>query len=307
MPSLVIELQLAALNPDRKVADLLRMALVVARKLGVADFEAWVNAELNGYEPDTECPKYRQLRGDLKAWDPHQGWISVVFRNSDIAEIVAKNPNTQRISELESVLAEGANADGPLILNYPAAAEAMLMKSFQIPRRPALHIGRSQIQGLVDAVRNKVLDWSLRLEAAGVMGENMSFSDEEKARGRQETATYQIQNQTIIHGMSQSQVQQGAASSLQTYVQTSVDMAAINSLILNIRDAINSLTISESERAEVLADLATLEAQKASPKPRQGVIRETLHSLRTILEGAVGGAAGNALPAILDQLRQLLT
>jgi hypothetical protein len=47
MSSSVLELQHDALQPDVRVIDLLRKSLVVAKKLGLGEFEEWVNAELN--------------------------------------------------------------------------------------------------------------------------------------------------------------------------------------------------------------------------------------------------------------------
>jgi hypothetical protein len=42
------------------------------------------------------------------------------------------------------------------------------------------HIGGSGIAGILDAVRNRILDWALALEAQGVLGEGMTFSIQEK-------------------------------------------------------------------------------------------------------------------------------
>ena len=58
MPSLVLELQQEALSKDTSVTDLLRKALVVARKLEIADFETWINAELNGFVEGVKVPAY---------------------------------------------------------------------------------------------------------------------------------------------------------------------------------------------------------------------------------------------------------
>ncbi|HBP87483.1 MAG TPA: hypothetical protein DD706_07295 [Nitrospiraceae bacterium] len=41
------------------IADLLRKALVVARKLGLKEFEWWVAKELSGYEETKDVPQYR--------------------------------------------------------------------------------------------------------------------------------------------------------------------------------------------------------------------------------------------------------
>lgn len=304
MSSLVLELQRAALDPNRSVSDLLRHALVVARKLGVADFEVWVNAELNGYPADMEPPGYRELHGTLKAWNPYHGWIPFQLTPPELVERMTTIRAGEAVGTYESLLLN--NGDGTLHVDFPPRVEAELMKSMAVPLRPSVIFGRQQLQSVLNAVKNMVLDWSLRLEAAGVLGENMTFSSEEKAKGHQETATYQIQNQTVIHGMSQSQIQQGTTTSTQTFEQRTLDMEAVGRLVREIRNALPSIPLAAAERAEVSADLDTLEAQGKSPKPRRTIVGESLQSLRTILEGAAGGAAGNALPAIIEQLRALL-
>jgi hypothetical protein len=73
MGSVVRELQQDALNRDVEISDLLRKALVVARKLGLDDFQAWINNELNGYAKGEEVPEYRQISGQARAWNPYRG------------------------------------------------------------------------------------------------------------------------------------------------------------------------------------------------------------------------------------------
>lgn len=46
-------------------------------------------------------------------------------------------------------------------------------------------------------------------------------------------------------------------------------------------------------RTELESELATLEAQLASPKPKRNIVKESLSSVRAILEGAGGGVAGH--------------
>ena len=55
MDSLVLELQRECLAPGVSVTDLLRKALVVARKLGVKDLQSWIENELNGSMPPSKC------------------------------------------------------------------------------------------------------------------------------------------------------------------------------------------------------------------------------------------------------------
>lgn len=74
MTGLVLELQADALNRGVSCADLLRKALVVSRKLCVEKIEEWLKHELNGYHMDDEnIPKYREVQGQIKAWNPYHG------------------------------------------------------------------------------------------------------------------------------------------------------------------------------------------------------------------------------------------
>lgn len=62
MPALVPELVDMASTPAVSTADLLRRALVVARRLAVPEFVDWINSELNGYGA-VEVPDYRTIEG----------------------------------------------------------------------------------------------------------------------------------------------------------------------------------------------------------------------------------------------------
>ena len=77
MAKLVLELQRDAMAESCSVSDLLRKAMVVAKKLRIPDFELWVSHELNGYPPGAEIPKYREVVGDVEAWNPYNGWIPI--------------------------------------------------------------------------------------------------------------------------------------------------------------------------------------------------------------------------------------
>jgi AbiTii len=96
--SLVLELQEDCLGTDTSTLAVLRKALVVARKLGVSDLREWIQLELNGYGRADEIPKYRIVSGQLKAWNPYQGWIGVIFKDSDVATMLSKSHFTSRVS-----------------------------------------------------------------------------------------------------------------------------------------------------------------------------------------------------------------
>ena len=197
MGPLVVELRQAAVNQKVKVADLLRMALVVAMKLGVEDFKTWIENELHGYKDDN-VPEYRNLHGEIKAQHPNGGWIPYVFTDPKTAEILSRRSTGQSIAQLEH-LWEHHDPQATICIPFPPE----VLKQLNIHSRedgfiPTVVIDRSRIYGVLDAVRTIVLEWSLKLEQNKILGDGQTFSTEEKERAS--TTTYNIQNFMGIAG-----------------------------------------------------------------------------------------------------------
>lgn len=188
MSSLVLELQREALDGNVKVSDLLRKALVVASKLKVKEFEEWTKNELQGYSTDS-IPGYRHVKGELKAFHRSHGWIPGVFRNPEAAERLCERSVAQSIGELEDLI-DRRNEQSVLTIPFPPE---VLSKSKPLPGGliPQLVIGESQLVGIVEAVRNIILEWSLKLQKDRILGEGLTFSKEEQQIAA--TATYNIQ------------------------------------------------------------------------------------------------------------------
>lgn len=302
MAGLVLELQADAMEDKVPASAVLRKALAVSRKLGLPDVESWLNEELNGYAASAEVPDYRKFQGTLKVWNPYHGWQPLFFAKPEDNEIFSKSQTRQSVSEIEELLAKGENAyESPL----GAKAEQMLMKGMEVQLRPALHIPRTALIRVVTTVRNRILDWALELERNGVIGEGMTFSQAEKANAREAATVYQIQNQTIVHGMQGSQIQQGTHASTQTYQVAQLDTAAILALVAEIRATVRGSQLAVAASTEIEGDLATIEAQAKAPKPKRGFMSEAAKSVRTVLEAAAGGTLGNAVPALPGLLENL--
>jgi len=61
--SLFLQLQSECLDPRVAISNVLRKALVVARKLGVKDFLTRIENELTGYTDPEAIPSYRRSHG----------------------------------------------------------------------------------------------------------------------------------------------------------------------------------------------------------------------------------------------------
>lgn len=214
MTSLVLELQKDALNSSNNLTDLLRKALLVAKKLGIKDFQDWINNELNGYDDAKVIPKYRIVSGQIKALNPYHGWMPCLISDNDLTSQIQKREVVQSIGALTSLLQN--NKSGFLQTPFPPEAEHTLMSLFQIKCQFALHIDPSAVYGILDTVRNTVLEWSLKLEQEGILGEGMSFSKEEKGKA-QGNPSIRIENfQGILGNVSDSTISQDLDISIQS-------------------------------------------------------------------------------------------
>lgn len=193
-----------------------------------------------------------------------------------MAELLSDFEVRQSVPELIQL----AQSTTGIYSHFPANIEHTLMQMMReangVTMRPALRFSTVQVQGVIEKVRSRVLEWALDLEAKGVLGEGMTFTQQEKQT---------VQQQHYHFGdVSGSQIQIGSNSSNQTQTQTGGDMAALSALIELLRDAIQQGRIEAEVRDELQAELATLQAQAASPKPKWAIIKATAGSIKAVLK-----------------------
>lgn len=296
MSGLILELQADALDRNVRVSDLLRKAFVISKKLGIDEIERWIQNELNGYSTHEEIPIYRKIRGEVKVWNPYHGWQPLNFGDPAYGEALSSRTIGQPVSELDELKENGKQSG----LHVPFSQQIVnaLMDNMGVPLQPSLHVPYTEIIGILDAVRNNLLQWALELEQKGVIGEGMTFSKEEKSAATQ--VTYQITNN--IGSMSHSQLQQHSSGASQV-INQAFDLAALTTLVKTLHSALTEIPLEASTRDEYVAELRTLESQAASPKPKVSILSESLKSVRTILEGT----AGNLLASdLLQKINALL-
>ena len=206
------------------------------------------------------------------------------------------------ISEIDGWVAESAKS-GEVTFGYPLDKEHYLLGRMDLAMKPVFVTSRSACASVLDAVRNRVLDWSMDLEGRGILGYGMTFSAAEQ-RQAQQVQTMNVTN--TFHGnVSHSQV--GAAAGNVTQSMSSTQLAPeIGRLADGLNAAIDQLGLAASTRAELAAEIATLRAQSASPRPKVDIVRETLRSVRIILEGAGGNVVAAHFPQLALMTASLL-
>lgn len=177
MSSLVLELQADALDPSVSVLNLLRKALVVAKKLGVQEFQSWIELELDGYD-DMPIPEYRSIRGQIRAWNPYHGWQPIATDNQDLEECYKSVCNCSIRQSISELVALSNSENNELRMQLPFQAESFLVST--VGTSVKIGISRASIQAIVEAARDVILRWGLKLEEDGIIGEGITFSREEK-------------------------------------------------------------------------------------------------------------------------------
>jgi hypothetical protein len=184
MKSIVLELQEIAKDENVSITKLLRLALMVASKLNLSDFQVWINKELSGYKSIEEIPDYRLVKGEIKAWNPYNGmWVPFIW--PDAPKKLYQRSIGQSISEIEHIFKKQVSyKNGTLTIPFSPDQQAIIIEKFEASLTPVLIIPQSSLIKILDEVRNIILKWSLKLEKEGILGEEKSFSNDEKVRAK---------------------------------------------------------------------------------------------------------------------------
>jgi hypothetical protein len=148
--------------------------------------------------------------------------------------------------------------------------------------RMSIHLSTTQLQGVVDTVRNAVLDWALALEKAGIAGEGFSFDNEEKSRA-QSSITYNINTIGSFTGV------MGSENTTQKIISKTNDLAQISNVVSQIRASIPELVLAGANKPQLEKALQSLESECASRSPSTGRV----HAFLSDAKQAILGAAGN--------------
>ena len=191
------------------------------------------------------------------------------------------------IGELEDLIRTG---NGALQVPFDPATLNQLMKRLNLPLPPTRILGRASIGGILDAVRNMVLEWTLKLEKDGIMGEGLTFTSEEK-----KTASHGQYTINYNAPVGNSQVQQGSHGSTQSMSVAQTDFKALGEFIAELKSQIPALQLDPADGAQLRADTDAVDCQLAAPRPNRMVIEQLMASITNILEGCTGSLLASGL------------
>jgi len=245
--SIVLDLQKNIISNKKNIKDLLREALLIASKLKLNDFKVWIESELKGYS-NQEVPTYRILSGEIKFFNPHQGWQSI---SADITGLLNETSyNTlylhQSIAETEDIILK--NDSESCAFTFSEELAKVLRETLKVNVKFAIFTHTSSLTSILEQVKTTLLEWSIKLEENEILGdENMSFSNEEKEKAQQ---TINIENFNGVMGNVDSlgNLSTGDYNQNTTTINNSID-SKLNELIEKID------TLDISDKSQVIQEL----------------------------------------------------
>jgi len=248
MTGIILELQKEATDANVRISDLLRKALLVAKKLKITEIEQWLMSELNGYDDGADIPQYRHVNGQIKAFNTYNGvWMPVMFAEggAEKERILSQRMCGQAVSQLEALIDDNPEQVG---MQYSPEIQARLMKGADLPEK----------------------------EAAS-------------------SVTINVEN------MTGSQIQAGTSNSSQSMTST-INIQQINDFVKQLEESLPDLALDDDTAQEVSSEIATIKAQVSSPKPKEGIIKSSLGTIKRVLEGAAGNMTAQGLMRLIENI-----
>lgn len=296
MGSIVLELQQELLHKDCDVLQALRKAHIIAAKLKLSEFDAWIQCELNGYNANQDdIPDYRQVHGQLKAWNPYHGWIPVILQDGNLENILCNRKLDASISEILELYDK---SNGHITMTFSADVANTLDSMCDTPFKTnySLHVSKHLLKSIVDKVTNCLVEWTLKLEEKGIWGENMTFNETESASAREIPQQVNHYYGTVIQGnISRSQIVSGNNNTV-TYNATAVSEA-----VKEIRESLEKEKIPNEDMESALEILDDISG-KLEQNKKPGIIKSALVGLKDFVLAAGANVTAALITAKIQGL-----
>ncbi len=181
MAKMVLDLQQACLDDKISCYYLLLKAYAIASKLSITDMADFCTREINGYAgvERSLIPSYRRIPVNTEAYkESSKRWEPVSFPAGNpwsMHSVVGSIAEIEKIEESKEKMLH-------IRLNYDeqVAIYQIIDMPKPLPVRQIFMAG--QVTSILHLVRKLVLDWALKLEKEGILGENLTFSSDEQNR-----------------------------------------------------------------------------------------------------------------------------
>jgi hypothetical protein len=281
---LILQIQQAALESNTPVSDILLKAKVACTKLDLTEFGDWVDLELNGYRetPSDALANYRKLRGIPEVRTPYTTWQSIIFESPKMETPCSTAYIGMSMPEIEAFL-KSAKTNGLRYFYNPEAA-ALLRKWLNSEiASVSITLPTAQVAQIANTVRTLILEWTMEMEKQGILGNDLTFNEEERAKSA--AATAQTVNNIHIAQVG-SFVQNADKSIVQGGVDAVVNMTGIHQLVKQVEELLPGADLPQLVKENTTNALAELKQVADGNVQEKGRLRRAAEGLSQALAPA---------------------
>ena len=296
MSSIVLDLQNEVTKPDCDIVSVLRKAHLIAAKLGLTDFDKWIICELNGYQNEDTVPDYRKIRGLLKALNPYRGWIPAMIPDRKTEDDICIRNISNSISEIIALCEQ----NNDIVTEFSGKGNTILNNAFgsDYQMRYAIHLPCSSVKDIIEKVKTTVLEWTIKLESEGILGEGMRFDSTEKETAK--TIPQTINNYYGSTSVFNSSVE-GLVIAIGDTNTVEFTYEKVGNAVSEIESAIEEDSISDDDKETAIEMLAEIK-EKIDNKKKPNIIKSALVGLKDFLIGVGASAAVAVVQAKMQGL-----
>lgn len=271
MSKLVIELQKDIIENRLDTISILRKAKLIATKLNLNDFNQWIDCELNGYDKDDDIPDYRNVIGEIKAKNPYYGLIPVMVPSS-----ITEQLNSRKLSNPISELISLSKSEQSIVITLPNELSDLLCANEGVHLPCYFIISKNAVMGVIESVKNHLLEWCLKLENDDILGEEYEFNEAEKEKAILIPQQVNYYGHVVTGNVNNSQLTSGSNNS-NTLIYND-----ISKMIDKIKKSIETEKISDKDKNEALEILEEIDNSIKSNK-KTSIIKAALNGLKDFL------------------------
>lgn len=187
--SIILKVQAEAQDRNVPLASILSRARIAARRLALPGVPAWLDKEGDGYESEDDLPDYRFIAGRHQFYNPVHGCWRPLVHGAGPPLI----PLQHSVYDLEELL---HNSPGGF-LSCPAKPVQIDSYGSVLTFASRFRIENIDVLRALTQVRRLILDWTIALESAGVLGDGAAFTTNERTEAYIVTQNFIAQNQSI--------------------------------------------------------------------------------------------------------------
>ena len=294
MAKMVLDLQQACLDEKVSCYYLLLKAYAIAEKLSIKDMAEFCTNEINGYY-DIEnklIPLYRRIPVNTEAYkESSKRWEPVSFpagHPRSMRFVVESIPEIEKLEQSKQEMLE-------VRLNYDD--QLAIFQIIDMPKPLFVHqiFMAAQVTSILKIVRKLVLDWALKLEKQGILGEGLIFSDEEQSKVKDVPSIQIIQN----WNMNGANFFNSPINSSNT-INNGFDFKKISELMEDISQKLADLALPNNQETELKSAISEIKDMVAK-KDETGV-RKILRKIESICQSIPGNVIATLICSQIGQI-----